>query len=395
MDLSNLYKRVDEDVLSRAESLVDVSHAIFDNPELRFNEYFAASRLADELEAGGLQVTRHAFGVDTAFMAEAGSHGPLIVLCCEYDALPSVGHACGHNIIAAAGLGAGLAVANLASELGGRVRVLGTPGEEGGGGKVLLAKAGAFEGVDAALMIHPADADLMSMSTLAVSIMRATWQGKAAHAAAFPHLGRNALDAAVLGYQNVAALRQHLLPGERVHGIFTEGGEMPNIVPERAVMEWMIRTPHLRDLSALEERVIACFEAGALASGCRFEHGEAGPTYADMIDNPVLAQRFATHAAMLDRKMVDPSTAAHKVLGSTDMGNISHIVPSIHPMLKVAPTGISIHSHAFAKHARSSAGDQAVLDGARCMAQVVVDCWSDPEVLGAANQAFLHQNPNN
>lgn len=388
MDHDDLYQRVQGHIGELSESLIEVSHAIFDRPELRFEEHHAATRLTDALEKGGLRVTRGAFGLDTAFMAEAGREGPIVAICCEYDALPSVGHACGHNIIAAAGLGAGLAAGALADELGGRVRVLGTPGEEGGGGKVILADAGAFDGVAAAAMIHPADADLLSMSTLAVAFVRAIWHGRPAHAAAFPHLGRNALDAAVLGYQGVAALRQHLLPGERVHGVFIEGGQVPNVVPERAVMEWMVRTPRLRDLDALSSRVIACLEAGALATGCTFECRDAGPIYADMVDNPVLSDRFAAHAAALGRIMGVPGADGHQVLGSTDMGNISHLVPSIHPMLKVAPSGVSIHSHDFAAHARSDSGDRAVLDGAHLLARLVVDLWTQPETLAATTAAF-------
>ncbi|MGK2958368.1 MAG: M20 family metallopeptidase [Acidimicrobiales bacterium] len=387
----DLYQRVQADIDQRAESLIATSHAIFDTPELRFEEHHAAKRLSDELEAGGVSVTRKAFGIDTAFMAEAGTEGPLVVVCCEYDALPTVGHACGHNIIGAAGLGAGLAAAALAGELGGRVRVLGTPGEEGGGGKVILGDAGAFDGVEAAIMIHPADADLLSMTTLAVAITQASWHGKSSHAAAFPHLGKNALDAAVLSYQNVAALRQHLRPTDRVHGVFVKGGEVPNIVPEHTVMEWMVRTQKLGDLDALHERVVACFEAGALATGCTFEHTSAGPTYADMVDNPVLAGRFATHAAAMGRQMRDPRSGGHQVVGSTDMGNVSHLVPAIHPMLKVAPAGVSIHSHEFASHARSTTGDQAVLDGATLMARLIVDLWTEPEMVTAIKDAFSHQ----
>lgn len=391
MDHDDLYGRVQGRVTELSASLIEVSHAIFDRPELRFEEHHAAAMLTEALENGGLEVTRGAFGLDTAFMAEAGSEGPIVAICCEYDALPSVGHACGHNIIAAAGLGAGLAAGALADELGGRVRVLGTPGEEGGGGKVMLAAAGAFDGVAAAAMIHPADADLLSMSTLAVSFVRATWHGRPAHAAAFPHLGRNALDAAVLGYQGVAALRQHLHPGERVHGIFVEGGEAANVVPERAVMEWMVRTPRLADLDALSNRVIACLEAGALATGCTLECREAGPIYADMVDNPVLSDRFAMHAAALGRTLGAPDACGHQVLGSTDMGNISHLVPSIHPMLKVAPFGVSIHSHDFAAHARSDAGDRAVLDGAQLLARLAVDLWTVPEILMATAEAFSRE----
>lgn len=391
LNKQDLYQRVSDDIAQRCDTLIATSHAIFDKPELRFEEHHASKRLSDELEAGGMSVTRGAFGIETAFVAEAGTRGPLVVICCEYDALPSVGHACGHNIIGAAGLGAGLAIATLAEELDGRVRVLGTPGEEGGGGKVLLGDSGAFDDADAVIMIHPADADLLSMSTLAVAIMRATWHGHSAHAAAFPHLGKNALDAAVLSYQNVAALRQHLQPGERVHGVFVDGGKMPNVVPDLAVMDWMIRTPKLRDLDALQQRVLACFEAGAMATGCTFEHHEGGPTYADMMDNPTMAERFGTHAAALGRPMSDPRSGGHQVLGSTDMGNVSHQVPSIHPMLKVAPAGVSIHSHDFAVHARSASGDKAVVDGATLMARLVVDIWTEADLMESIKETFSHQ----
>ncbi|MBS1838736.1 MAG: amidohydrolase, partial [Actinobacteria bacterium] len=241
-----------------APELLRVSHEIFDHPELCFEERFAHDLLCDVLDAGGLAVTRHAHGLETAFVAEAGTTGPVVAVICEYDALPGVGHACGHNVIAAAGLGAGLAAACLADELGGRVKVVGTPAEEGGGGKVELLDAGAFDGVDAAVMVHPADHDLPTMSTLAIQRLSVTYAGEASHAAAAPWEGRNALDAAVLGYVNVAALRQHIRPDERVHGIFTEGGDQANVVPRRAAASWYVRSASTSGLQALKERVLTC-----------------------------------------------------------------------------------------------------------------------------------------
>ncbi|HEX6424778.1 MAG TPA: M20/M25/M40 family metallo-hydrolase, partial [Acidimicrobiales bacterium] len=216
-DLTAAKARIAAEVDRRAELLVDVSHQIHARPELRYEEHFAHDLLAGVLEREGLAVTRSARGVETAFEAGAGTAGPTVAVMCEYDALPGIGHACGHNVIAAAGLGAGLAAAALADELGGRVVVVGSPAEEGGGGKVHLIDGGAFEGVDAALMVHPADADLLAMDVVALHEAHVTYTGEAAHAAAAPHKGRNALDAAVLGYVNVAALRQHIEPGERVH----------------------------------------------------------------------------------------------------------------------------------------------------------------------------------
>jgi amidohydrolase len=247
---------------------VDASHQIHAHPELNYEERFAHDLLTELLAAEGLEVERSAYGLDTAFVARAGSSGPTVAVLCEYDALPGIGHACGHNIIATAGLGAGLAAAALADEAGGQVVILGTPAEEGGGGKIRLAQQGAFEGIDAALMVHPAGCELTRMQTIAVQEVAATYTGLAAHAAAAPHEGRNALDAAVLGYLNVAALRQHIRPTERVHGIVAEGGDKPNIVPSRARTEWMVRSDSIRTLGPLRDRVEACLQAGATATGC-------------------------------------------------------------------------------------------------------------------------------
>jgi amidohydrolase len=387
---------VDEGLLGRvrsrvdalADELVGVSRDIHGHPELGFDEHHAHEVLTAALERHGLDVTRGAYGLDTAFEATAGTEGPTVVVCCEYDALPGIGHACGHNVIAAAGLGAGLAAAAVADEAGGRVRVLGTPAEEGGGGKILMADEGAFEGVDAALMVHPAGRDLRWMDTLAATSFAATFSGLAAHAAAFPERGRNALDAAVLGYVNVAALRQHIATSDRVHGIFTDGGAKTNIVPERAEMDWMVRTARVEDLDALVARVHACLGAGAAAAGCTWEHRVTMRTYADMVDSTVLLDRFAAHAEALGRPLADPRITGTPVTGSTDMGNVSHLVPSIHPVLAVSPPDVSIHSAAFTGHAGGPAGDAAALDGARAMAATVVDVWSDPSLLEQARAAL-------
>lgn len=365
--------RIDE----LAPVLVDVSHSIWDHPELCFEEHHAHDLLCDTLAAHGLEPTRHAYGLDTAFVAEAGSEGPLVAICCEYDALPDIGHACGHNVIAAAGLGAGLAAATLAEELGGRVRILGCPAEEGGGGKVFMIREGAFDGVDAAMMIHPADHDLPTMHTLAIHGLEVRYEGRASHAASAPHLGRNALDAAVLGYVNVAALRQHIAPDERVHGIFTEAGEKPNIVPSTTAASWYVRSGTSERLGELKERVLTALGAGATAAGCSMEHHWVDPPYSELRDDLELLARFERHARRLGRSFPEPA-AAPQVVGSTDMGDVSHLVPSIHPMLAVAPPGVGIHTPEFARHARSEAGDRAVIDGAKAMAGTVLDCWAEP-----------------
>jgi amidohydrolase len=368
--------------------LIDASHQIHEHPELNFEEHFAHDMLTGILEAEGLAVERSAYGLDTAFVARAGSAGPTIAVLCEYDALPGIGHACGHNIIGTAGIGAGIASACVAEELGGRVVVLGTPAEEGGGGKVFMSDAGALDGVDAAMMVHPAGADLVRMDVIAVAQLWVEYHGKAAHAAAFPQKGHNALDAAVLGYMNVAALRQHILPTERIHGIFTRAGDKPNIVPEFTSAQWYVRSPTLKTLERLKPRVFACLEAGAAAAGCEMTYEWKEPVYADMIDNRAMLDVYGANAARTGRSLGDPSASGHPVVGSTDMGNVSYVVPSIHPMIKVGPPHVSIHSQEFASYTASADGDAAVVDGAKAMAMTVAELWLRPDVLEAAKREF-------
>jgi amidohydrolase len=332
-------------------------------------------------------VLRGARGVETAFEATAGTAGPQVAVVCEYDALPGIGHACGHNVIAAAGLGAGLAAAALADELGGRVLVVGSPAEEGGGGKVPLIDGGTFADAAAALMVHPADADLDAMDVVALHQVHVTYHGEAAHAAAAPHHGRNALDAAVLGYVNVAALRQHIDPRERVHGIITDGGDKPNIVPAFARAEWIVRSTAVTRLEVLKQRVLACLQAGADAAGCEMRLEWIDPVYADMVDNGPLVERYRANAAALGRTVRAPSPSA-RVVGSTDMGNVSYAVPSIHPMIQVAPPGVPIHTPAFAGFAGGAEGDRAVLDGAKALAFTVADLWLDDALAGRARDEW-------
>lgn len=387
MDLATLKQRMQAEVSARADALVDASRQIHAHPELNYDEHFAHDLLTSLLADAGVEVERGAFDLETAFVARAGSTGPTVAVLCEYDALPGIGHACGHNIIATAGLGAGLAAAALAEEAGCRVVVLGTPAEEGGGGKIVMAQRGAFDGVDAALMVHPAGADLDRMEVIAVQEVAAVYTGEAAHAAAFPHRGRNALDAAVLGYLNVAALRQHIRPNERVHGIIAIGGDKPNIVPAHARTEWMVRSGSIRTLAPLKDRVEACLRAGATAAGCEVEIVWKPVVYADMLDNEVMVDHYAANAAALGRPMA-PADPKLSVVGSTDMGNVSYIVPSIHPMIQAAPHGVPIHTPEFAGHAASELGDRAVLDGATAMAWTIADLWLADGVLDAVRAEF-------
>jgi len=388
VDIDRAKERVCAFVDHLADQLLEASHEIHARPELNYEEEFAYDLLTELLDECGSLVRGRAYGVSTAFETSIGFSGPEIAVLCEYDALPGIGHACGHNIIAAAGVGAGLAAGRLAVELGGRVRIMGTPAEEGGGGKILMARRGAFDGIAAAMMVHPADADLIRMDTIAVQELYVDYHGKAAHAAAAPQEGRNALDAAVLGYMNVAALRQHILPTERVHGVFTRGGDKANIVPAETSMTWMVRSPTISSLQPLKERVRTCLEASATATGCSCTTSWQGVTYADMIDNGPMVESYVANAARLGRTVRDPRQIGKAVVGSTDMGNISYLVPSIHPMIQVAEEGVAIHTVEFAEWARSEAGDRAVIDGAKAMAMTIVDLWTQPGLLARVEESF-------
>ena len=375
-----------------AEVLISVSHEIHDHPEQNYEEVFASELLTRTANGLGVPVELGAFDCATGFSGDVGT-GPTVCIMSEYDALPEIGHGCGHNIIAAAGLGSAIALASIAKDSGGRVRYMGTPAEEGGGGKILMARNGALTGVDLAIMVHPADADLATIDAIALQQLLVEYSGQESHAAAAPHLGRNALDAAVLGYMAVATLRQHILPTERVHGIFLKSGDKPNIVPSEASSEWYVRSDNVTSLAALKPRVLAALESGAHACGCSVSHEWIGAAYADMVTNNTMGTMYAHNALRLGRTVTDPRQGGHRVVGSTDMGNVSHLVPSIHPMIASAPTGTSIHTKQFALFARSPMADQAVLDGAKAMAMTAIDYWMSPERQVAVAAEFNAANP--
>lgn len=388
LDIDDLKQAVCLEVDRLTPALLHASHEIHAHPELNFEEHFAHDLLTELLDRAGLSPTRHAYGVETAFEARIGERGHDVAVLCEYDALPAIGHACGHNIIATAGLGAGLAAATVAERAGGRLRIVGTPAEEGGGGKIAMARNGAFAGLDAAMMVHPADADLIRMDAIALQSLDVQFHGRAAHAAAAPHEGRNALDAAVLGYMNVAALRQHILPTERVHGIFTKGGDKANIVPAETEMNWIVRSPTIASLQPLKQRVMDCLDGSASACGCTLSTNWKDVTYADMIDNAPMVAAYVANASQLGRVVTDPRALGRQVVGSTDMGNVSYLVPSIHPMIQVAPAGVAIHTIEFATWAASADGDRAVIDGAKAMAMTVIDLWRQSGLMESVRAAF-------
>jgi len=386
--LDELKGRACAGIDAQGRTLIELSDRIHGCPELNFEEHRAAGWLTEYLEGIGLSVERGAYGLSTAFAARLGDGQPRIAILCEYDALPGLGHACGHNVIAAAGAGAAAGVAAVIRALGGSVVVLGTPAEEGGGGKIIMARHGAFDGVDAAMMIHPAGADLPQMNVLAISQVEVEYTGRAAHASAFPHRGVNALDALVTAYGAIAQLRQHIRATERIHGIITDGGQAPNVVPEHTAGVFCIRAATVGRLARLKERVHNCFRAGALASGAELSVRPLGEDYSDMWSNGPLVDAYAANMSRLGRQLGDPATIPASVAGSTDMGNVSKLVPSIHPMIAVAPAHVPLHSAEFARWTATDMAHRAVLDGAKALAMTALDLLAQPDMLAAAQAAF-------
>ncbi|HSS09126.1 MAG TPA: M20 family metallopeptidase [Acidimicrobiales bacterium] len=363
------------------DQLINLSRRIHAHPELAFEEERSSAWVADVLAEGGFDVEMGICDLPTAFAARAGQ-GPLhIGICAEYDALPDIGHACGHNVIAAAAVGAGLALAELADELGIRVTVFGTPAEEGGGGKILMLERGAFDGVHAAMMVHPAPVEQESMRCLSVSHIDVHFHGKAAHASAYPEQGINAADAITVAQTAVRLLRQHIRPTDRIHGIVTKGGEAPNIVPAHTASKWYIRAKTVAELEELEPRVHRCFDAGALATGCTVDIQLQSPVYSEMRADVELAALYRANAEQLGRAFTDmPVDIQERHAGSTDMANVSLAIPTIHPMLGLDSLPAVNHQPEFAAYCITPVADQALTDGATAMAWTAIDAATTPQV---------------
>jgi amidohydrolase len=358
--------------------LVALSTRIHDDPELCFEEHHAAAAAAATLSDGGFDVHSGVYDLPTAFEAKAGS-GPLsIVVCAEYDALPGIGHACGHNLIAASAVGAGLALAAVADDLGLTVTVLGTPAEEGGGGKVFLLQRGAFDAAHAAMMVHPWPEDRLEATCLAVDHVAVRYHGRDAHASASPEKGINAGDAFVVAQVAIGLIRQHLDPGNQVHGIVEKGGDAPNIVPKEASGRYMVRARSLDDLAKLRPRIERCFEAGALATGASLEIEDLSPTYSHFEGDHALTAAWRINAEELGRRYTADEDGSAKPTISTDMANVSLALPSIHPMIGIDAKGAVNHQPEFAAACLGPSAEAALFDGAVAMAWTAVDAASEP-----------------
>jgi amidohydrolase len=357
------------------KDILSLSHRIHAHPELGYEEVKASNWLAEILSSAGMDVKLGICDLPTAFVARAGN-GPLhVAICAEYDSLPGIGHACGHNMIAAMAAGAGIAAAKVADEAGLTVSVIGTPAEEVGnaGGKILLLERGAFAGVHASMMVHPAPFEIQEMNIIAAAMFDAHYTGKEAHAAAFPELGINAADALTVAQTAIGLLRQHLKQTDRVHGIITHGGDAPNVVPAHTSAKYIVRGADLKDLEDVREKVFRCFEAGALATGSKLEIRGGDKPYAEMRHDREMSAMYKRNALQAGRTFPELSPVMAKVAGSTDMGNISHAIPSIHPAIGINSLPAVNHQPEFTAHCATEDADRAVAEGALAMAWTAIE----------------------
>ncbi|MGW2768674.1 M20 family metallopeptidase [Streptomyces sp. NPDC001275] len=386
-----LHARIDAAVAEDREALLALSHALHQNPEPGFEEHRAVARVAELLRSHGIEAETGVYGLPTALRATAGTgQGPTVAVLAEYDALPGIGHACGHNVICAFGVGAFLALARVMPALGGTAVLLGTPAEENGTGKETMARAGAFDGVDAAVMIHPfAGGDLTDAPYLGLREVVVEYRGLAAHASATPFMGVNALDGVVAAYQGIAALRQHILPTDRIHGVITDGGTRPNVVPDRAAAHFYLRAGTVEALAELSERAQRVFEGAATMTGTELTvRWDDCPPCMPVRSNEALAAHFALHLTGRGRTALPGSAAPDAGSGSTDLGNVSVRIPAIHPMLSVAPAGTALHTADFAACTAGAEADRTVLDGAAALARTAADFLADPELRAEVARQF-------
>ncbi|OAL33679.1 hypothetical protein AYO20_07017 [Fonsecaea nubica] len=401
LSTEELHKNISAYISKNEEHLADICKKIHDDPELNYREFHAHDNICDLMEKLGYHVKRHTYGLETSFEVEAGHGGQLIVFNAEYDALPGIGHACGHNLIATSSIAAFIATAEALRDSGreGRVRLLGTPAEEGGGGKVRLIRAGAYEGVDACLMAHPSGRMPVNMDGVAAGKclarrqVKVTFKGQNAHAGVIPWNGKNALDAVVASYVNISLLRQQLAPTIRVHGVIREGGAEPNIIPDSASLEYFLRGSSFAELLELSDKAKACFEAGALATGCHVDCAwQLDNDYKDLITSLGIAREFTKHMGSFGREYLE--NAGDQIMGgSTDMGNVTYEVPGFHGVFTIGidDPEVQPHTPAFAAAAGTRVAFERALDCGKGMAATAYGLLTRPELMAEVKKDFREQ----
>jgi amidohydrolase len=379
------YTEICSAIDSYREKVVSLSHQIHEHPELKFREHFACNLLAGAIREFGIEVRTGIGGLETSFRSVFGNPGPTVAILAEYDALPN-GHSCGHNLIAGAALAAAAGLALMRQQLPGQIVLMGTPAEEGGGGKITLLDQGAFNGVDAAIMAHPCDSEYSSSPVLAMEYLRITFHGRAAHAAAAPWSGVSALSAVLQTFQSVDAARLHFRDLSRVHGIITNGGQAANIVPELAQCEFIARAITAKHASEIAQRIRRCADAAAMATAASVEH-ETVCAYKDMINNRAIGQIYERHSEAFG--ITTREAPAGTPTGSTDMGDVSHAIPAIHPLFQVSSHGEgTCHEDVFVKHSDSDRAYAAMMRVAKAMALSAYDLLANPDALAAAKAEF-------
>lgn len=387
MDINQLKQRVGTFVDGISSEIIDLSLRIHAEPELAFQEVKAAGYLTDFLKQHGLDVELGTAGMPTAFKAvyKGSSARPVIAFLAEYDALPHVGHACGHNIIGASAAAAGAALASLGKDIPGVAWVLGTPAEEGGGGKVIMVEKGVFDDVDAVMMDHPSSGEsLMGGSSTAIHSFLIRYKGKPAHAAGSPHHGINALDAATIFFTCIGLMRQHVPEEVRLHGIITRGGEAANIIPEYTEIRYIARAKSRGVLDTVIRKIKGCIEAGAVGTGCQVEVEEKkgyDATKHNTVMARVLRENYERAGIPMDSRPRDGK-------GSTDLGNVSHVVPQACGYPAIAPATVAGHSHEFCQASASEEGNKVLIASAKALAWAAIDLMLKPELLEAAWKEF-------
>lgn len=365
---------MEKEIDKHKEALRTLSAEIWRNPELKYEEHSAHRVLTEFLEKRGFLVEKGYAGIATAFRARFGSGEPNVCVICEYDALPEIGHGCGHNLIAEAGVAAGLGTKAWleVSGTGGTLTVMGTPAEEGGSGKDRLIEAGGFRNIDVAMMAHPAPFECAITQTNAIVTVMVEFEGKAAHAAAYPWDGVNALDAAVLAYNNISALRQQMKPSWRVHGVIANGGVEPAIIPEKSLMKYYVRAPNKEEVLLLKQKVIACFVAAGCATDCKVNVRIVAENL-EIVSNTVLAKIYAKHVEALG---VAQCKFEYRAGWSTDMGSVSHVVPAIHPSFAIGSGKEVNHTREFTRISNTPEAHEKTITVAKAMALTCIDVFS-------------------
>lgn len=386
MKEDGIRKEITEEATAKKEELLALSHKLHANPEESLQEEQASTWLSEYLKENGFSVVRGIAGLKTSFTASYGTGQPKIAFVAEYDALAGLGHACGHNIIATAAVGAALAAKKAVDAYGGSIVVMGTPDEEGGAGKAFMIDDGAFTDVSAAIMVHPADYNAAIIETLACQNIEVEFFGREAHAAAHPEQGINALEALLLSYASINSLRQHIPERARIHGIITDGGRAPNIVPGHSAGVFTVRSDNEEYFAELKEKVLHCFQGAAAATGARLQYQWDKYHYAAMMSNQSLAKHFQFNMQSLGREM--PLTNPLSTFFSTDMANVSLILPAIHAMVAITTPGISLHTPEFAQAAISSEADHTIIEAAKALALTAFDLLSNPENMEEVSREF-------